>query len=91
MDTNFSRREDGARGPKTNALTPAGRQARGVSPGGEGRRRSPEARLAGLATAWPPHVLRQEEVAANGAEMFATTHGGFERLAPIYRNALIET
>ncbi|TAJ26243.1 MAG: type III polyketide synthase, partial [Bosea sp. (in: a-proteobacteria)] len=30
-------------------------------------------------------------MAANGAEMFATTHGGFERLAPIYRNALIET
>jgi alkylresorcinol/alkylpyrone synthase len=35
--------------------------------------------------------LKQEDVAANGAEMFATTHGGFERLAPIYRNALIET
>tara|TARA_R110002012_G_scaffold178886_3_gene344227 strand:+ start:71145 stop:72314 length:1170 start_codon:yes stop_codon:yes gene_type:complete len=49
------------------------------------------ARLASLAVAWPPHVLRQEDVAANGAEMFATTHGGFERLAPIYRNALIET
>lgn len=30
-------------------------------------------------------------MAASGAEMFATTHGGFERLAPIYRNALIET
>ncbi|MDZ4111819.1 MAG: hypothetical protein U1E18_19790 [Brevundimonas sp.] len=44
-----------------------------------------------LATAWPTHLLRQEEVAANGAEMFATTHGGFERLAPIYHNALIET
>jgi alkylresorcinol/alkylpyrone synthase len=48
-------------------------------------------RLLSLATAWPPCELRQEEVAANGAEMFATTHGGFERLAPIYRNALIET
>ncbi|MDZ4053585.1 MAG: 3-oxoacyl-[acyl-carrier-protein] synthase III C-terminal domain-containing protein [Phenylobacterium sp.] len=47
--------------------------------------------MTGLATAWPAHLLRQEEVAANGAEMFATTHGGFERLAPIYRNALIET
>ena len=44
-----------------------------------------------LTTAWPPHLLRQEEVAANGAEMFATTHGGFERLVPIYRNALIES
>uniref|UniRef100_UPI002FCCAFC5 type III polyketide synthase n=1 Tax=Brevundimonas sp. TaxID=1871086 RepID=UPI002FCCAFC5 len=51
----------------------------------------PVPRLQSLALAWPPHVLRQEDVAANGAEMFATTHGGFERLAPIYRNALIET
>ena len=49
------------------------------------------ARLAALATAWPPHILTQEDVAANGAEMFATTHGGFKRLEPIYRNALIET
>lgn len=48
-------------------------------------------RLVSLALAWPPHLLRQEDVAANGAEMFATTHGGFERLAPIYRNARIET
>lgn len=52
---------------------------------------APVPRLQSLALAWPPHVLRQEDVAANGAEMFATTHGGFERLAPIYRNALIET
>lgn len=52
---------------------------------------APVPRLVSLALAWPPHVLRQEDVAANGAEMFATSHGGFERLAPIYRNALIET
>lgn len=52
---------------------------------------APIPRLQTLALAWPPHLLRQEDVAANGAEMFATTHGGFERLAPIYRNALIET
>ncbi len=52
---------------------------------------APAPRLQSLALAWPRHVLRQEDVAANGAEMFATTHGGFERLAPIYRNALIET
>lgn len=52
---------------------------------------SPQPRLAGLATAWPPHLLTQDAVAANGAELFATTHGGFERLAPIYRNARIET
>jgi alkylresorcinol/alkylpyrone synthase len=52
---------------------------------------APVARLQSLALGWPPHVLRQDDVAANGAEMFATTHGGFERLEPIYRNALIET
>ncbi len=52
---------------------------------------SPTPRLSALATAWPPYTLRQEDVAANGAEMFATTHGGFKRLEPIYRNALIET
>src|SRR3989344_3343647 len=52
---------------------------------------SPQPRLAGLATAWPPYELSQAAVAANGAELFATTHGGFERLAPIYRNARIET
>lgn len=78
----------------------------GFAPGGNGQARmdfkggtatGPQplpqtpARLAALAVAWPPHVLRQEDVAANGAEMFATTHGGFARLAPIYRNALIET
>lgn len=52
---------------------------------------APVPRLQSLALAWPPHLLRQEDVAANGAEMFGATHGGFERLAPIYRNALIET
>lgn len=72
-------------------MTPATGPTRGLTPARDDGDRPPEARLAGLATAWPPHVLRQEEVAANGAEMFATTHGGFERLAPIYRNALIET
>ncbi|WP_174086275.1 type III polyketide synthase [Brevundimonas vesicularis] len=51
----------------------------------------PAPRLNALALAWPPHVLKQQEVAANGADLFATTHGGFERLAPIYANALIET
>ena len=50
----------------------------------------PVARLQSLAVAWPPYELKQEDVAAQGARMFAMTHGGFERLAPIYRNALIE-
>lgn len=91
MDTDFAGREDGARGSQTGPLTPASGPSRGASQGreeGEGSRR---AHLAGLATAWPAHLLRQEDVAANGAEMFGATHGGFERLAPIYRNALIET
>lgn len=48
-------------------------------------------RIAALTTAWPRHLLRQDDVAAQGSEMFAMTPGGFERFAPIYRNALIET
>lgn len=52
---------------------------------------APTRRLQSLALAWPPQELRQEDVAANGAEMFATTHGGFQRLVPIYHNARIET
>lgn len=55
------------------------------------RPQPPPPRLMALATAWPPHVLTQDEVAGNGADLFATTHGGFDRLAPIYKNAEIET
>jgi alkylresorcinol/alkylpyrone synthase len=91
VDPDFEGREDGARGSKTGALTSAPTPTGNCSRGSGDAGRSPEAHLASLATAWPAHLLRQEEVAANGAEMFATTHGGFERLAPIYRNALIET
>lgn len=47
-------------------------------------------RLVALATAHPRFDLPQTEVARNGADLFATTHGGFERLAPIYRNAEID-
>lgn len=36
---------------------------------------TPVARLQSLAVAWPPRELRQEEVAANHAEMFAATQG----------------
>ena len=72
-------------------MSPATDPTPGFAPERNHGPRSPEERLVSLATVWPPHVLRQEEVAANGAEMFATTHGGFERLAPIYRNARIET
>lgn len=55
------------------------------------RSSSPVPRLCALATAWPKHVLDQTAVAAHASRMFAATHGGFERLAPIYRNAEIET
>jgi alkylresorcinol/alkylpyrone synthase len=51
---------------------------------------SPAPRLVALATAHPRHDLPQAEVARNGADLFATTHGGFERLAPIYKNAEID-
>ena len=47
-------------------------------------------RLVALATAVPPHDLPQEEVALHAAEMFSATPGGFDHLAPIYRNAEID-
>jgi alkylresorcinol/alkylpyrone synthase len=56
----------------------------------QGRDHAQAPRLVALATAYPSHDLPQEEVARNGADLFATTHGGFERLAPIYKNAEIE-
>jgi alkylresorcinol/alkylpyrone synthase len=50
----------------------------------------PAPRLVALATAVPPFDLRQDEVAARAATVFAPTPGGFHRLAPIYINAMIE-
>jgi len=50
----------------------------------------PSPRLVSLSTAIPNHDLQQEAVIQHAAEMFATTPGGFDRLAPIYRNAQIE-
>ena len=47
-------------------------------------------RLASLATAVPPFELIQEEVAKGAASLFGPVEGGFNRLAPIYRNAQIE-
>ena len=43
-----------------------------------------------LATAVPTHDLLQDDVADKAASLFATTEGGFHRLAPVYRNAQIE-
>jgi alkylresorcinol/alkylpyrone synthase len=57
----------------------------------QGRDHAQAPRLVALATAHPRYDLPQEEVARNGADLFAVTHGGFERLAPIYKNAEIET
>jgi alkylresorcinol/alkylpyrone synthase len=48
-------------------------------------------RLVSLATATPPHTLSQAEVTARAADLFAKTPAAFEWLAPIYRNAAIET
>jgi alkylresorcinol/alkylpyrone synthase len=56
----------------------------------QGRDHAPAPRLVALATAYPHFDLPQDDVAKRGADLFATTHGGFERLAPVYRNAEIE-
>ncbi len=48
-------------------------------------------RLASLATAVPDHVLNQDKVASEAAGVFGNALGSFERLAPVYRNAEIET
>ncbi len=50
----------------------------------------PAPRLVSLCTATPKHDLPQEAVAHHAAEMFSTTPGGFDHLAPIYRNAQID-
>lgn len=52
---------------------------------------APGPRLVALATAVPAFDMTQDEVARRGADLFATTHGGFDRLAPVYKNAEIET
>lgn len=48
-------------------------------------------RLAGLATAVPAHLLRQTEVAAGAARLFAGAFADWRRLEPVYGNAAIET
>ena len=52
---------------------------------------APTPRLVSLSTATPKHDLPQETVAQRAAEMFSTTPGGFDHLAPIYRNAQIDS
>ncbi len=48
-------------------------------------------RIASIATAVPEHVLHQEDVARDAAELFAPHIPNFSRFAPVYRNAAIET
>lgn len=49
------------------------------------------ARLSAAATAVPPYVLDQADVAARSREIFAPEIPGFERFADAYRNAAIDT
>jgi alkylresorcinol/alkylpyrone synthase len=51
---------------------------------------APPPRLAALATATPRHRITQDVAAAHAGEMFAATHGGAARIAPIFHNAKIE-
>lgn len=48
-------------------------------------------RLLSIATAVPPYVLHQDEVAAKASELFAADFADFSRLAPVYANAAIAT
>jgi alkylresorcinol/alkylpyrone synthase len=47
----------------------------------------PRAGLLALATAVPPHVLPQEEVAARARAIFGDRFADFDRLAPVFRSA----
>ena len=51
---------------------------------------SPPPRLAALATTVPPFELLQQDVASRAASLFGSAEGGVHRLAPMYRNALID-
>lgn len=48
-------------------------------------------RLISLATAVPPHVLDQREVALGAGKLFAGSYSDWSRLAPVYANAEIDT
>ena len=51
----------------------------------------PRPRLLGIGTAVPPYRLKQSDVARFTADLFETSFADFERLAPVYGNAAIET
>ena len=48
-------------------------------------------RLLGLATAAPPHEVKQEDAAEMARALFADIPHGFEHFAPVFANADIET
>ena len=48
---------------------------------------SQSAKLLSLATAVPPHVLMQDEVAAAAREMFGKRYATFDRMAPVFLTA----
>ena len=48
------------------------------------------AKLISLATAVPPHVLMQDEVAAAAREMFGKRYATFDRMAPVFLTAGIK-
>ena len=47
-------------------------------------------RLAGLATALPPHILRQDEVTARAHALLAPRYPQFDRIAAAFQNAGID-
>ena len=52
---------------------------------------TPQAGLLSVATASPPHVIHQDDVAAAARAQFAGKFRDFDRLSPIFTNAGIET
>ena len=52
--------------------------------------RAPSPRIAGLATALPPHRLPQREVVDHAAELFGSRFRDFERLRPVFENTGIQ-
>jgi alkylresorcinol/alkylpyrone synthase len=48
-------------------------------------------RIRGLASAVPPHVIGQDEAAHWAREMFGKRYAAFERMAPVFGNAGIDT
>lgn len=49
------------------------------------------ANLLSLATASPPHVLRQDEVLEAAGQLFGSSFPQFERMAPVFKNSGVRT